>query len=331
MDTCLARSIALQVIQGLEYLHSEGICHGDFNSSDVLFQLTNFDSWSEPKLQAQLGKPRLFKINGGPGRPRYLVDSASFFDAEPRLLTKNITIVDHSESFFVKFPPSHEIRTTNYYTAPEVLCGWDASFHSDIWALGCLIYEMRAGYYLFSTAINNPPLEAVGQIIEMLGSVPPSWNHIRFNGDGYLEQDGSEDLLFTGVWQCPLHEQVNSIEDEQISLPDVNTGLMGSKPPRDLSQSDVDSRKTRYWRDFPLARTACIYLIECSSTQWPVQAAIKNDMAPFQISVKESTSLTDLLSKILTYEPKDRFSLRDITKHPWLTTSVESMQKTLFI
>lgn len=34
--------------------------------------------------------------------PRYLVDSPSFFAAEPRLLTKNTSIADHSESFFVE-------------------------------------------------------------------------------------------------------------------------------------------------------------------------------------------------------------------------------------
>ena len=205
LHTCLVRSISLQVTQGLEYLHSEGICHGDFHSSDVLFQLTNFDSWSERKSQLQLGKPRLFKIEKREDDNRYLVDSASFFfslcffffmasffDAEPRLLTKNITIVDHSESFFVKDPPSHEIRTTNYYTAPEVLCGWDASFHSDI---GCLIYEMRAGYHLFATAVDNPPLEALGQIIDLIGSAPSSWNHVRFDEEGYLDRDGCGTLL----------------------------------------------------------------------------------------------------------------------------------------
>lgn len=45
----LARRIAMQVTQGLAYLHSEGICHGNLTSSDVLFQLADFDSWSKRK------------------------------------------------------------------------------------------------------------------------------------------------------------------------------------------------------------------------------------------------------------------------------------------
>lgn len=111
LHTSLARSIALQVAQGLEYLHSEDICHGEFTVSNVLFQLSNFDSWTEYKVVEQLVKPRKSTINKRPGRPRYLVDSISFFDAEPGLLTNGITIVDHSESFFVKPLPSHALHT----------------------------------------------------------------------------------------------------------------------------------------------------------------------------------------------------------------------------
>ena len=93
------------------------------------------------KLHAQLGIPRRLDIDQGPGRPRYLVDSAYFFKADPGLLTKNIVIVDHSESFFIKSPPHQELQYTNYYAAPEVLFGWDVDVYSEIWAIGCLIYE----------------------------------------------------------------------------------------------------------------------------------------------------------------------------------------------
>lgn len=104
LHTSLAQSIVKQVIKVLKYLHSVGICHGDLNSSNVLFQLTNFDSWTDYKLQMQLGKPRRFYLEPGPGQPRYLVDSASFFDAEPRLLTQRSplsTTVNLSSSNFL--------------------------------------------------------------------------------------------------------------------------------------------------------------------------------------------------------------------------------------
>ena len=45
----------------------------------------------------------------------------------------------------------------------------------------------------------------------------------------------------------PSHEYVKSIEDEQISLPNVNIGLEGSNPPGEVGKkpsSDVVNNKT---------------------------------------------------------------------------------------
>ena len=333
MHTRLARSIVLQVTQGLEYLHSEGICHGDFTSSNVLFQLSNLDSWTEYKVEEQLGKPRKSIINESPGRPLYLVDSISFFDAEPGVLTENITIIDHSESFFVKSPPSHELHTTNHYTAPEVLCGWDASFSSDIWALGCLIYELRSGFPLYACAINNTPVDAIQETILRLGKFPSSWSHVQFNQEGYLERDGCEDPVDLSVElpSCSLHQQVNLIEDKQFILPEINIRLQGSKPPGEIRNNAFSKMHKSCTKPLSFARTAGIYLIECSSTRLLVQATIKKEMAPFlKISETESSDLTDLLSKILTWQPEDRLSLIDIKKHPWLTASVDSTHETPF-
>ena len=190
---------------------------------------------------------------------------------------------------------------------------------------------MCAGFHLFATAVDNPPLEAVGQIAELLGKVPSSWNHVRFNEEGYLERDGCKNPadMIDDITLYPLHTQVNRIEDEHFGLPNVNIGLKGSESSRELlrkpSSSDVDGRTTRpkpilgpYERLTPLPRTGDMYLIACPSAQLLDQAAIKKDTAPFQISAKESASFTDLLGKILTYKPEDRPPLRDSIEHPWL-------------
>lgn len=215
----------------LAYLHSEGVCHGDLTSENILFQLTNFDSWTERKVHAQLGSPRKLPIAEGPGRPRYLVDSAYFFKADPGLLTKNIIIVDHSESFFIKSPPLQELQYTNYYAAPEVLFGWDVTIYSDIWAVGCLIYEMHSGNPLFYLAMQNPPLEAVSQIIGVLGKPLHRWMSVQFNEDDYLERYGCENPVDLSIQYLnfPLDVMVKDIEAERISLPTMSTQSKGGK------------------------------------------------------------------------------------------------------
>ena len=336
LRTYLARRIAVQVTQGLAYLHSSGICHGDLTAENVLFQLTNFDAWSEHKLHVQLGSPRILDIDQGTGRPRYLVDSAYFFKADPGLLTENIIIVDHSESFFIKSPPLQELRYTNYYAAPEVLFGWDVTVCSDIWAIGCLIYEMHSGTPLFYLAIENPPLEAVSQIIEVLGELPHLWKSVQFNEDGYLERDGCENPvdLSTQYQSFPLDVMVKDIEAERISLPTIDIQVMGGKasskawkdkPASSEIRAHIKNNPNLFWKPFPSARFAAIDLTEQSDCQRDIEDEISKNMMPLpKISAKESASLADLLSKILRYEPQQRSSLEDIIQHPWLTAPAES-------
>lgn len=339
LRTHLARSIALQVTKGLAYLHSEGVCHGDLSAENVLLRLANFDSWTEKKLHAQLGIPRRLDIDQGPGRPRYLVDSAYFFKADPGLLTKNVVIVDRSESFFIKSPPHQELQYTNYYAAPEVLFGWDVDVYSEIWAIGCLIYEMLSGTPLFHLAIQNPPGEALYLITEVLGDLPPHWGLAQSNDKGDSGPYGSEDPVDSSppIAKFPLDVLVKDIEAERISLPRVNIGAKGEKPPGKAWKKKPASREFRahiknnpdiYWKPFPSARFAGIDETEGYDRQIEIEMAMSEKMAPLpKICTEESVSLTDLLSKILRYEPAQRISLEDLAQHPWLTAPNESKSR----
>lgn len=146
-------------------------------------------------------------------------------------LTKNIIIVGHSESFFIKSPPLQELQYTKYYAAPEVLFGWDVTIYSDIWAAGYLIYEVHSGNPLFYLAMRNSPLEAVSQIIEVLGKPPHRWKFVQFNEDGYLEWYGCENPVDLSIQylKFPLDMMVNDIEAERISLPTWVLNQRGEK------------------------------------------------------------------------------------------------------
>lgn len=52
-----------RVTQVLAYLHSEGICHADLASSDLLFQLADFDVLSHEKFYEQLGFPMVVDLH----------------------------------------------------------------------------------------------------------------------------------------------------------------------------------------------------------------------------------------------------------------------------
>lgn len=42
-----------------------------------------------------------------------------------------------------------------FYTAPEILRGADYSISSDLWSLGCILYEMFAGKQLYDERNTN--------------------------------------------------------------------------------------------------------------------------------------------------------------------------------
>lgn len=146
LHSCLAWSIALRVHTRplnifIQRIFATAISHLRTYSSSSPTLIHG----PSTNLKVQLSSPRMLSIDRLPGRLCYLLDSASFFNTEPGLLTRKLTIVDHSESFSIKNLSACELHTTNYYAAPEFFFETNANFHSDIWALDCLIYELRAG------------------------------------------------------------------------------------------------------------------------------------------------------------------------------------------
>lgn len=171
----------------------------------------------------------------------------------------------------------------------------------------------------------------------MLGKVPSPWNHLQFNQAGYLERDCENPIVADDeIILHPLQDEVSNIEDKQISLPNVNIGLKGSRSPKKAwkkpSSSDFHGSKILQDSQSLVWKPLDVVLIECPSSLDLVQAAMKKDLAPLRkISLEESTSLTDLLSKIIIYKPEDRISLSNIAKYPWLAALDDSTQKAAFI
>ncbi|MCJ1347811.1 hypothetical protein MMC31_006040 [Peltigera leucophlebia] len=174
----LAQKIALQVTQGLAYLHSEGICDGNLANCDVLFQLSNFDAWFQEKVYEQLGIPMV------------LVHDER---ASPGFLAENIRIIDYGDSFRVGWPNNLSIDQGNLvsgFNPPENLRGLKAARFLDLWALGCSIFEIRPGSHLFPTAIVASPSDAPWEIEDTLGSLPSGLTSPKHDGDGYPDLSG---------------------------------------------------------------------------------------------------------------------------------------------
>lgn len=117
LDESVIRLYTREILEGLKYVHKNGIAHGDLKCKNVLV-----GSSGNIKL-ADFGCSKRI--------------SSSKIDADSKLSWQTIC-------------------GTPLWTAPEVLRNEGLGFASDIWSLGCTIIEMATGRPPWGDKISNP-------------------------------------------------------------------------------------------------------------------------------------------------------------------------------
>lgn len=72
------------------------------------------------------------------------------------------------------------IVSTRHYRSPEVILGMGWMFSTDMWSMGCIIYELATGKLLYDTHDN---LEHLHLMEKTLGRLPSDWS-MRATGEG---------------------------------------------------------------------------------------------------------------------------------------------------
>jgi serine/threonine-protein kinase SRPK3 len=178
LDVHEAPMAALQLTQCLAFLHSPqvGVVHGDLTSFNVLLEILGFDHLTTNQVIQLLGRPirELVVSNSddplGLSAPRFLYEPVDIMRLLPRA-TGNMKLIDFGNAFFVNYPPKN-IGTPNCFRAPELLLEDQIGKESDVWALACTIFEIRAGNPLFTPFMGGTKMEALGLIADALGTIP---------------------------------------------------------------------------------------------------------------------------------------------------------------
>jgi serine/threonine protein kinase len=216
----------------------------DFTAANILLQLANIDEWTIDEIHERLGVPQtrdLHRIAGGVNElsgPRYTVNAISMKMVDPQWLSDQIMIIDFGIAF-LKEQSSNDIGTPKAYCAPEFNFHSPRSCSSDIWALGCTIFEIRTGTSLFR--YKGPPTrdQILISMIQVLGTLPDIWWKEWKGGRNWYDveiKDGGElagnliGTLFRKIMQIGLHDG-----DAVASLPtnkglDFKKLLEGTKP-----------------------------------------------------------------------------------------------------
>ena len=219
----------------------------------------------------------------GPSAPTLVVEPIA--DIKPQYVTESILIIDFGQSFFLDSPPSSGLGTPWSYRAPEAIFDLEASVYSDIWALGCIIFEIRAGEQLFE-AFWQEPDEILDQLVRALGKLPEPWWQAW---DGKANHHSEEDLPLASSYS--LQDHVKSIGSEDA----------------------IDDKS-----DLAATQNAN----NCKSESGGLSADKKTALSKPQgakLSLAEVASLYDLLSKMLKYESEERMTAEEVYKHPGFT------------
>lgn len=156
---------------------------------------------------------------------------------------------------------------------------------SDIWALGCTLFEIRTGRKLFDT-FDDDQDEYLCKISMMLGKLPEPWWSTTW---------GSRKIFFED--NVDSDGRVVEIRRE-LPQPEVNNG---------------EARSEGFVEQAPEPRSirdAIIPGLFYENRHGP--GGIQHD-----ISEEETDLFSDLLAKIFRYKPEERLTASQVVDHAW--------------
>ncbi|KJZ77710.1 hypothetical protein HIM_02887 [Hirsutella minnesotensis 3608] len=152
----IAKTILKQSLQALEFLHKNGIAHGDFHPGNMLFALDDINSkpedllWQEEDVQARSVSPPVQRLDGKQDKwaPRYLCVAQSLAPFMPCAEGFKIKLSDMGGAYFFTDPPAKPVTPLGI-RAPELVLTGAVNKTLDVWSFGCLIFELITGQPLF--------------------------------------------------------------------------------------------------------------------------------------------------------------------------------------
>lgn len=131
-----------------------------------------------------------------PTPPPYLVYPVSWRSIDKHYLSNRTCVTDFGGAFRCTEPPK-ELGIPPPYRAPEIFLEKDrpdlAGFSTDLWALGCTIFEIRTGRKLFSS-FDDDDDSYLDEMVEILCIMPEPWWSSTCEGRAQVYSDKPDEF-----------------------------------------------------------------------------------------------------------------------------------------
>lgn len=349
----IAQDLAGQVAKGLQELHAAGVVYGDLSTNNLLLRLPDIDGFTPEELYERYGHPVPDEVQSATDEPidahapKFVYEGMRFHDLDLDLLKAEIVFVDLADGSLMA--DSCEDQATGYslgYTAPETL--WfdqvqDCS--SDIWALACIIFELRSGRQLLSESYGSEA--AKYEIIDTIGPLPDSWiakiaagvasdghadgpPHTEISTDCDADMKKIPSIHSLGsklhkawIWLTSLFRTPRSVgglesastgdvmeADDTISNLHDRIGSIGRGHNHEWFSLSLEER---------LAKKKAYYdAVDEEESAELTLASVSHAPPPAPLSSEEKADFEELLSMMLKWERADRPAFPEIIAHQWM-------------
>lgn len=278
LDMSIVKKIFLQLIQGLNILHNKcNLIHCDIKTDNILlkghnnrdkyiidlYNEYNFGtkySESKKKYWVDKGKDlkniKKMKVNERLGIRRQVhqeilgliqdrIDTNEFksyiFD-NSYIESPNITIADfgaactEDESYDDDFG-------TRYYRAPEVILKGNVTEKVDIWAAGCILYELIIGEFLFDPDKDKNKTRDYYHLLEMTkisGVFSNKYLKTTKNWSKFFDKDGDlKDIEYREFYDWD--ELMEKVTDSEVrnKIIDLLKKMLQLEPKKRISSDDI--------------------------------------------------------------------------------------------
>jgi serine/threonine protein kinase len=265
----------------------------DITPNNVLHRISGLDGLNEDEVLQILGSPVVNPVLNASKEchyestaPQYLVYPVSWWDVDTQFISKESYLIDFGESFEISQPPD-DLGIPGPYRSPELILDKEAGLGSDIWALGCSLFEIRTGRKLFSP-FDDEDNDYLDAIVQVLGKLPEPW------------------------WSTTWEDRRRMYKDE-VDERGLVVSILESEPGND-NRPDEESVITSIVHP-SVADNARSLQDKIAPGLWYMSHPGGDRHR--DISQTEQEIFADLLGRLLEYKPDDRISAKDAINHEW--------------